>query len=98
MSSTYEGWSNIETFMVASIIDNDRAFLKYFMEAVERYLNGMEDQIPDKLAMMITKVLVVPLEKREREVNEPSLVSLRFKATIQVTVLQAFYEAKNLKK
>lgn len=91
--SQYEGWNNIETFMVASLIDNDRAFLKYVMEAVEQYMvNGMEDQIPDKLARMVTKVLVIPLENIEREVNEPFFLSLRFKATIEVTVLQAFYE------
>lgn len=91
--SQYEGWSNRETFMVASIIDNDRAFLKYILGAVERYMvNGMEGQIPDKLALMTTRVLIVPLEKREREIEDVSLVRIRFKAVVETTILQAFFE------
>lgn len=91
--SQYEDWNNRETFMVASIIDNDRAFLKYIMEEVERYMvNGMEGKIPDKLAMMVIRIVTIPVELRERENKDFLLVRIRFKATILATILQAFYE------
>lgn len=91
--SSYEGWSNRETFMVASLIDNDQAFLKYILGAVERYMiNNMESHIPNKLAMMVTANIVVPLEKREREAEDLLLVRVRLKAELRALVLQAFYD------
>lgn len=54
--SQYEGWNNRETFMVASLIDNDREYLKLVLDAVERYMvNGMESQIPERIAFIVTQ-------------------------------------------
>jgi hypothetical protein len=54
--SQYEGWNNRETFMVASLIDNDREYLKLVLDAVERYMvNGMEAQIPERIAFIVTQ-------------------------------------------
>lgn len=44
MSNTYEGWSNEETFMVASIIDNDQNFLKKIIREVTKILAEVSEQ------------------------------------------------------
>lgn len=44
MSNTYEGWSNEETFMVASIIDNDQNFLKKIIREVTKILAEVSKQ------------------------------------------------------
>ena len=44
MSNTYEGWSNEETFMVASIIDNDHDYLKKVIREVTKILAEVSEQ------------------------------------------------------
>ena len=47
MSNTYEGWSNEETFMVASIIDNDQNYFKKVIREVTSILAARCDKVND---------------------------------------------------
>ena len=94
--SQYEGWTNIETFMVSSLIDNDRSFLKYTMDAIERYtVNSMEAQLPGKLALMVTDAYSSPKHNNEAEAKDFILVRIRLKKELTNLILQAFFDQVN---
>lgn len=90
--SQYEGWSNQETFMVASIIDNDRMFLKLIMDTVQIYIvQDQEHFLEDKLQNICGILLSITHDYGvEREQRDYLLVQLRLKATLRKLVLEAF--------
>jgi predicted nucleotidyltransferase len=93
MSNTYEGWSNIETFMVASIIDNDRAFLDFILSEVSNYIvNNMEHELPSRLKYVTRANVKGRVPNAELEAKDYLLVMLRLRSELHHVVLKAFFE------
>lgn len=93
--TTYEGWSNQETFMVASMIDNDEMFLKLVLDTVQNYIaQGREPQLKDKLYNICNEMIGMPPRYGvKREQRDFQLIRLRLKHTLRKLVLEAFFDA-----
>jgi len=91
--SQYEGWSNRETFMVASIIDNDRAFLDIVISTVASYIvNSMEAQLPSRLAYIALSEHTARKQNAEAEAQDYLLVTLRLRSELHHLILKAFFD------
>lgn len=91
--SQYEGWSNQETFMVASIIDNDRVFLDYILSVVGSYIvQNIEAHLPSRLAHTIVSHHSKRKEDARAEANDYLLIMLRLRSELQHLILEAFFD------
>lgn len=91
--SQYEGWSNRETFMVASLIDNDSIFLDHIMATVASYIvNNMEPQLPSRLAFIVLSEHTARKQNAEAEAKDCLLVMIRLRSELHHLILETFFD------
>ena len=93
--SQYEGWTNIETFMVASIIDNDKKFLELIMDNVQNYMTqSMEHQLEKRLQFIIKpKMTPFRVGSSTVDMNDALIIRLRLNSELRNAIFAAFFDA-----
>lgn len=91
--SQYEGWSNRETFMVASIIDNDRSFLDFIMSEVATYIvSHQEHELPIRLKVVTKIYSAIRKPNAEAEAKDYMLAMLRLRSELHSLILETFFD------
>lgn len=95
--SQYEGWTNIETFMVASIIDNDPKFFELIMDNVESYMaQSIEHQLEERLQVLIRidrATLRMTIPGSASNLDNSPFVRSQLKTELRNAIFTAFFDA-----